>query len=121
MKLLYSFTKEKYPRLSFISLPYGLKKIKIKVDSGIVTIANIGNIGSTNINLLTDLQFPIIDGKSPNTFKILYWSDNTKEIQIFIEEIGGVPDPNYFDDTPTIMPEIIQDETTEQEEEQDAI
>ena len=120
MKLLYTFKKEKYPKASIISVPYGLKKIKIKVDGGIAIIDNIGSISSTNVNVLNDLQFPIIDGKSPNTFKIIYWSDSATALQIFIEEIGGVPDPNYFDDTPTVIPEIIQDET-KQEEEQHAI
>lgn len=51
----------------------------------------------------------------------MYWGDSTKQIEIVVEELGGIPDPNYFSDTPTVIPEIIPDEPTEQEEKKDAI
>lgn len=121
MLLRFTFNKESFPKGSSISLPYGLKKIKIKVDTGLVTIMELGNIGGGYLNIIKSIEFPIVDGKSPNTFNILYWNDSTKEIEIFVEELGGIPDPNYFSGTPTVIPEIISDEPTEQEEKKDAI
>lgn len=121
MLLRFTFNKESYPRGSSISLPYGLKKIKIKVDTGLVTIRELGNIGGGYINIINSIEFPIVDGKSPNTFTIMYWTENTKEIEVFVEELGGIPNPNYFSDTPTVIPEIIPDDSTEQEVNNDAV
>lgn len=121
MLLRFTFNKESFPKGSSISVPYGLKKIKLKVDTGLATIRELGNIGGGYVNNVNSIEFPIVDGKSPNTFDILYWADSTKEIEIIVEELGGIPDPNYFLDTPTVIPEIISDEPTEQEEKKDAI
>lgn len=68
------------------------------------------------MNVGTSFEFPIIDGKSPNTFTIEYWEASATTLHILINELGGIPDPNYFSDTPTVIPEIISDEPTEQEE-----
>lgn len=91
MELLYAFEKSSYPAKSTITLPYGLKKIKIKGANGGATIKELGYI-----NECESICFPIVNGKSPNTFTIIYWGDTTTEIDIFIEELGGIPDPDYF-------------------------
>lgn len=73
------------------------------------------------MSISVPIEFPIIAGKSPNTFTISYWDANATVLYILINELGGVPDPNYFSDTTTVIPEIITDEPPEQEEKKDAI
>lgn len=48
-----------------------LKKIKINVGAGACSIAEIGYINSNAINDLTPMEFPIINGKSPNTSTVI--------------------------------------------------
>lgn len=93
----------------------------MKVNTANVSLTELGTIASAGFNMVEDISFPIINGKSPSVFTINNWADGAVSLEVLIEEIGGIPDPNYFSDTPTVIPEIIQDETTEQEEEQDAI
>lgn len=121
MKLLYAFYKSEFPNKSKVTLPVGIKKAKFMFLGGYCTIAELGSIGSQPMNLSVPFEFPIIDGKSPNTFTIDYWESNATVLYILINELGGIPDPNYFSDTPTVIPEIISDEPTEQEEKKDAI
>lgn len=121
MKLLYGFNKSVYPNGSKVTLPVGIKKAKFMFLGGYCTIKEVGSIGNHPMNISIPIEFPIIDGKSPNTFTIDYWDTNAKILYILIAEIGGIPDPNYFSDTPTVIPEIISDEPTEQEEKKDAI
>lgn len=96
MKLLYTFRKSSYPINSTITLPYGIKKMKIKASGGGASINEIGFITTKSINDAVSICFPIVNEKSPNTFTISYWSDTTELIEIFIEELGGKPDPDYF-------------------------
>lgn len=121
MKILYTFNKSTYPQDSKITIPFGIRKMKIKCDIGSATINEIGGISSQPFNVCTAIEFPIINGRSPNTFTLSYLDDNTNNVEILLQELGGIPDPNYFSDTPTVIPEIIQDELTEQEEKKDAI
>lgn len=116
MKLLYRFDKSEYPVKSKVTLPVGIKKAKITFLGGYCTIAELGSIGTQPMSICVPFEFPIIDGKSPNTFTIEYWEASASALYILINEIGGIPDPNYFSDTPTVIPEIISDEPTEQEE-----
>lgn len=95
--------------------------MKIKCDRGSVTILEIGGISSQPFNVCTAIEFPIINGRSPNTFTLTYIGDDTTSVEILLQELGGIPDPNYFSHTPTVIPEIISDEPTEQEEKKDAI
>lgn len=88
---------------------------------GYSTIKELGSVGTEPFNIGYPYEFPIIDGKSPNTFTIEYWDPNAKLLRILITEIGGIPDPNYFSDAPTVIPEIITNEPTEQEVKKDAI
>lgn len=66
---------------------------------GYSNIKELGSIGNHTMNISVPFEFPIIDGKSPNTFTIDYWSNETKLLYILISELGGIPDPNYFSDT----------------------
>ncbi len=91
-----------------------LKKCKICLDKG-GTVNEIGYFSAGNMQNCNTFEFPIINGKSPNTFNINL-SGEGNYIYFIVEELGGIPDPNYFSDTPTVLPEIISDEPTEQEE-----
>lgn len=95
MQLRYVFEKSSYPLNSTITLPYGVKKIKIKSNGG-ATFKELGYISAKSINECVSICFPIVNEKSPNTFTVSYWSDTTDQIEIFIEELGGRPDPDYF-------------------------
>lgn len=116
MKLLYVFNKVDFPSGSKIFLPIGIKKIKIRGNAGACSIKELGYISASPINSLPSMEFPIINGKSPNSFTIANWTNEAIDVNILVEELGGIPDPNYFLDTPTVIPEIISDDPTEQEE-----
>lgn len=96
-------------------MPYGVREVKIYTNGGPVTIKEIGAVLTSSVSGATPIKFPIIDGKSPNVFHIDYWSETTRSVEFLIMELGGITDPNYFADTPTVIPEIISDEPTEQE------
>lgn len=40
-------------------------------------------------------EFPIINGKSPSAFKLVNNTDSEVTVQVVVEELGGLPDPNY--------------------------
>lgn len=107
MKLIYTFEKTKYPIGSKITVPFGIRKMKIKCDRGSATLREIGGISSQPFNVCTAIEFPIINGKSPNTFTLSYLDANTTNVEILLQELGGIQDPNYFTDTPSVIPEII--------------
>ena len=71
---------------------------------GTVTIKELGNITASSLLNSALLEFPIIQGTSPCCFTI-NWGTNATEFTILISELGGIPDPNYFNDTPTTIPE----------------
>ena len=115
IKLFYQF---KLGNNEVIILPVGVKKMKIRNISVGSTIVELGTIGTSPMNQCVDIEFPIVNGKSPCKFTSI--GDNNT-YQLLITEVGGIPDPNYFTDTPTVIPEIIPDEPTEQEKKKDAI
>jgi hypothetical protein len=115
IKLLYTF---KLNNNESIILPVGVKKMKIRNISTGSTIIELGTISSSPINQCVDIEFPIVNGKSPCKFTSI-GDGNT--YQLLITELGGTPDPNYFSDEPTVIPEIIPDEPTEQEVNNDAV
>ena len=102
-------------------MPFGIRKMKIKCDRGNASIHEIGGITSQPFNVGAAIEFPIVNGRSPNTFTLSYIGSDTTIVEILLQELGGIPGPNYFTDTPTVIPEIIPDEPTEQEEKKDAI
>lgn len=110
MQLLYKFNKSTHPQGSKITIPFGIKKMKIRFDVDGGSISEIGWITAQPFNSSTSIEFPIINGRSPNTFTLSYLGSNTSNVEILLQELGGIPDPNYFSDEPT-----------EQEEKKDAI
>lgn len=81
-----------------ITLPVGLKKAKFFMPEGTITLAEIGTIGPGLPQDVHSIEFPIIDGKSPNTFTVSYISDGDNiALTILVEELGATPDPNYFE------------------------
>lgn len=40
-------------------------------------------------------SFPIIDGKSPCKFQIVNNTSEAIQVEVIIEEFGGIPDENY--------------------------
>lgn len=40
-------------------------------------------------------EFPVIDGKSPNTFKLVNNTGKDATVTIIIEKLGGLADENY--------------------------
>lgn len=116
MKLYYNFSLKSSETFE---LPVGIKKIKIRSATKATYILELGYISTVAINQCVDIEFPIINGKSPCKFTNTGSEDVV--LHVLISEIGGIPDPNYFSDAPTVIPEIIPDEPTEQEEKKDAV
>lgn len=80
-----------------LQVPCGVSKCKMRIGtSGVVQ--NVGWISSVGMNDASDIKFPIINGKSPNTFKVSQTgtSESDTTFYLLITELGGIPDPNYF-------------------------
>jgi len=78
-----------------ITLPFGVSQVKLR-GSVPMPITGIGQISNAGINQCTSIRFPIIDGKSPNTFSAYNSEANAANFYLFVEELGGIPDPDYF-------------------------
>lgn len=78
-----------------IELPFGVSKVKLRGGASL-TINNVGDISNAGINQCTSLCFPILNGKSPNTFAVYNNGESATNVYIFVEELGGVGDPDYF-------------------------
>ena len=48
-----------------------------------------------NNSQVAHYEFPIIDGKSPNKFKLVNNSDSEVTVCVVIEQFGGLADENY--------------------------
>lgn len=95
MQLLYSATIEPSGNKT-LTIPFGVKRCKMRSSAQVPVIIGVGPIGSGAINSVTDFEFPIINGKSPNTFTTSYAGADTISIYLLVQEIGGLPDPDYF-------------------------
>ena len=80
---------------------YGAKRVVIAVTGGIATF--IGGVNSFRfgntisfINSISELEFPVIDGKSPSSLRCTYVSSESVSINVFISELGGVPSDDYW-------------------------
>lgn len=93
MKLLYS--AEITASNKTLTVPFGVKRCKMRSSAQTPIITGIGPIGTTAINACTSLEFPIINGTSPNTFTTFGGTDAIT-IYVLVEELGGTPDPEYF-------------------------
>ena len=78
-----------------ITIPFGVAQVKLR-GSVDMTVNGIGHISSAGINQRVSLSFPIVNGKSPNTFTVFNSEANAANFYIFVEKIGGLADQNYF-------------------------
>lgn len=95
MKLLYSATIEPSGNKT-LTIPFGVKRCKMRSSAQVPIIIGVGPIASGTFNSVTEFEFPIINGKSPNTFTTSYAGTDTISIYLLVQEIGGLPDPDYF-------------------------
>lgn len=77
---------------------FGAKIIRFRTTVGSCTLRFDDNFYVSNIalNAQTPLYFPVIDGKSPLYATVVYISENAVGLNMFIDELGGVPDENYW-------------------------
>ncbi len=94
MKLLYEVSVPSKANGTIV-LPVGVSQVKMR-SSANLTVSNVGTIAGYGLNQCTSIRFPIINGKSPNTFTAYNSSDSVVVFYVFIEELGGIPDPDYF-------------------------
>lgn len=77
---------------------YGAKKIKIGSSNGNVFFNHVIYISSRTFQTMGSIEFPIINGKSPEYLTITSVSGDSVEVDILIEEFGGKPSATYFED-----------------------
>lgn len=94
MKLIYEVSVPSKAKGTIV-LPVGVSQVKIRSTVN-VNVLNVGAITKTGINQCNSIRFPIINGKSPNTFTAYNNGDSDGYLFVFIEELGGIPDPDYF-------------------------
>lgn len=80
---------------------YGAKRVVIAITGGIATFSGgVNNFRFGNsisfINSISELEFPVIDGKSPSSLRCTYVSSDSVSINVFISELGGVPSVDYW-------------------------
>lgn len=102
-------------------LPVGIKRAKIRTEGSTVFFKELGDSTQNKFPEIKSYEFPIFDNRSPCKFTLAKDYPNLSSVQVLIEEIGGIPDPNYFEDTPTVIPEIIPDTPTGEEMSTDAV
>lgn len=78
-----------------LTIPFGIAQVKLR-GSVNMTVSGIGQISDATINQCVSLSFPIVNGKSPNTFTVFNSEASATNFYLFVEKIGGVADPNYF-------------------------
>lgn len=93
MKLLYTVTLNS-GSVGSIILPFGVKKMKINTTAGCES-NELGKLATVALSQQQPYSFPIIDGSSPNVFTFKAPSERLV-VTVFVEEIGGTPDPDYF-------------------------
>lgn len=77
---------------------YGAKKIRLQALGGNATIKLDGNLAVPNFNIFQQIpiNIPVIDGKSPSSVTVVFASTENVNIYVYIDELGGVPDENYW-------------------------
>ena len=93
MKLLYTVTLNS-GSVGSIILQFGVKKMKINSTAGCES-NELGKLTTAVLSQQQPYSFPIIDGSSPNVFTFKAPSERLV-VTVFVEEIGGTPDPDYF-------------------------
>lgn len=94
MKLLYEVSVPS-KATGTIVLPVGVSQVKIRAAVN-VNVLNVGVISNAGINQCNSIRFPIIDGKSPNTFTAFNNGDSAGNLYVLSRNWGGIPDPDYF-------------------------
>lgn len=96
MKLLYTITVPTSGSVR-LQIPYGISSCKMRMGTNGM-VENVGFVSSAGVNQTTDIKFPIINGKSPNTFKISQTGtpETVTTFYLLVTELGGIPDPDYF-------------------------
>lgn len=79
-----------------INLPFGVKKCKLRCGKDSIAIIGIGPVASTAWSSMTDFEFPIVNGYSPCAFTTRNSGAESITINILVEELGGLPQPDYF-------------------------
>lgn len=77
---------------------YGAKKIKISTSAGGITFNKAFYIDNVGLNKAQSVEFPIINGKSPEYLTVSYVSQEKITVRVLIEEFGGTPSDTYFED-----------------------
>lgn len=77
---------------------YGAKKIKIVCSAGGISFNRSFYIDNASFNKAQSVEFPIINGKSPEYLTVTYVSQEKTIVRILIEEFGGKPSATYFED-----------------------
>ena len=87
MKLLYEVSVPSKSNGTIV-LPVGVSQVKMRSSTN-VTVSNVGSISSYGFNQCVSIRFPIINGKSPNTFTAYNSSDAVVVFYVFCRGIGG--------------------------------
>lgn len=77
---------------------YGAKKIRIRTTTGSCSLRFDDNVFISTVAIQSQVPmfFPVIDGKSPLYATVTFISANDVGLSLFIDELGGVPDENYW-------------------------
>ena len=96
MKLVYTIVVPTSGSVT-LQIPYGVSSCKMRMGANGI-VENVGVVSSVGMNQITDIKFPIINGKSPNTFKISQAGspETTTTFYLLITELGGIPNSDYF-------------------------
>lgn len=79
-----------------LTVPYGVKRAKFRSSAKVPVLVGIGPISSGAMNTIQDIEFPLVNGSSPNTFTASVDVTETIIIYCLVQEVGGTPDPDYF-------------------------
>ena len=67
MQILFSATIEPSGNKT-LTVPYGVKRAKFRSNAKVPVLVGIGPISSGAMNTIQDIEFPLVNGSSPNTF-----------------------------------------------------
>lgn len=59
---------------------------------------NVIYIDNTTFETMGSIEFPIINGKSPEYLTVSYLQSDNVIVRVLIEEFGGTPSATYFED-----------------------
>lgn len=79
-----------------LTVPYGVKRAKFRSSAQVPVLVGIGPISSSAMNTIQDIEFPLVNGSSPNTFTASFSGTEPITIYCLVQEVGGTPDPDYF-------------------------